>query len=72
MQFTTYLALGSFTSCPWFLAGLWTTLPRAEGPSAFLSTVALLGGAALLGPLLLQAAGWGAAALEAGPDGTRR
>lgn len=64
---STFAMLGAFALYPWFLGGLWRATRRAEGEGGIASVVALVGGVGLLGPLLLQAAGWGAAALEAGP-----
>jgi hypothetical protein len=61
------VALGAFAFYPWFLGSLWQAIRRAEGGDGILAVVALVGGVSLLGPLLIQVAGWGAAALEAGP-----
>ena len=52
---------------PWFLASLWRAIRAAEGEDGLCAPVALIGGVALLGPLTIQTAGWGAAALQAGP-----
>ncbi|MBA3654823.1 MAG: hypothetical protein H0W70_11610 [Actinobacteria bacterium] len=64
----TLVVLGAFVLYPWFLASLYRSIRRAVGDDSILAVVTLIGGFALLGPLLLQAAGWGAAALEAGPS----
>jgi len=64
---TTLVVLGGFALYPFFLASLWQAIRKAEGEGGLYATVALVAGVALLGPLLLQAAAWGAAALEAGP-----
>lgn len=64
----TLVVLGAFTLYPWFLASLYRAIRQAEGEDGIFAVLALIGGLALLGPLLLQAAGWGAAALEAGPS----
>ncbi len=64
----TLVVLGAFALYPWFLASLYRAIRRARGDDGILAVVTLIGGLALLGPLLLQAAGWGAAALEAGPS----
>jgi len=64
----TLVVMGAFALYPWFLAGLCRAIRRAEGEDGILAVVAFIGGLTLLGPLLLQAAGWGAAALEAGPS----
>ena len=60
--------MGAFALYPWFLASLNRAIRRAEGDDGILAVVAFIGGLTLLGPILLQAAGWGAAALEAGPS----
>lgn len=59
---------GAFALYPLFLASLHRAIRRAEGDDGIFAGAALIGGLALLGPLLLQVAGWGAAALEAGPS----
>ncbi len=59
-------ALGSFVLYPWFLASLWRAIRRVEGEDGLCAAAALIGGVALLGPLLIQLAGWGAAALQVG------
>lgn len=64
----TLVVLGAFALYPWFLASLYRAIRRVVGDESILAVVTLIGGFALLGPLLLQAAGWGAAALEAGPS----
>ena len=63
---TSFVMLGAFAFYPWFLAALWRATRRAEGGDGLLATLGLIGGVALLGPLLIQIVGWGAAALEAG------
>ncbi len=63
---TFLVVLGGFVFYPWFLAGLWRALRRVEGDDGICAPVALVGGIALLGPLFVQAAAWGAAALQAG------
>ncbi len=65
---TVVVVLGAFALFPWFLGSLWRATRQAEGDGGICAAVALVAGVALLGPLLIQAAGWGAAALEAGPD----
>lgn len=65
---TSLVVLGAFTLYPFFLGGLFRAIRRAGGDDGIMAVVALIGGLALLGPLLLQAAGWGGAALEAGPS----
>jgi hypothetical protein len=65
---TTLVVFGGFALYPWFLASLWRAIRRAEGQGGICATVALIAGVALLGPLLFQAAAWGAASLEAGPN----
>lgn len=63
----TYLgAIGGFLLYPWFLASLWRRIRLAEGDGGLCAPVALIGGIALLGPLAIQLAGWGAAALQVG------
>lgn len=64
---TSFVMLGAFGLYPWFLAALWRATRRAEGDDGILAILGLVGGVALLGPLLIQLVGWGAAALEAGP-----
>jgi len=64
----TLVVMGAFSLYPWFLASLYRAIRRAEGEDGILAVVAFIGGLGLLGPLLVQAAGWGAAALEAGPS----
>ena len=66
---TSFVMLGAFAFYPWFLAALWRATRRAEGDGdeGVLAVLGLIGGVALLGPLLVQIVGWGAAALEAGP-----
>ncbi len=63
---TFLVALGAFVLYPWFLASLWRAIRRVEGPDGLCAPAALIAGVALLGPLLIQLAGWGAAALQAG------
>lgn len=53
---------------PWFLASLWRALRRFEGSDGICATAALVGGITLLGPLLMQATAWGAAALQVGEN----
>jgi len=60
------VTLGAFVFYPWFLASLWRATRRVEGDDGICAPAALIGGVALLGPLLLQVAAWGAAALQAG------
>jgi len=63
----TFLAgVGSFVLYPCFLAYLWRAIRLVEGEDGLCAPAALIGGVALLGPLLIQLAGWGAAALQAG------
>ncbi len=64
---TALVGLGTFALFPWFLGSLWRASRRAEGDDGVCAVVALVAGVALLGPLLIQAVGWGAAASEAGP-----
>lgn len=64
----TLVVMGAFALYPWFLASLNRAIRRAEGDDGILAVVAFIGGLTLLGPILLQAAGWGAAALESGPS----
>ncbi len=68
---SAFAMLGALALYPWFLGSLWQAIRRTEGngegEGGIFAVVALVGGVGLLGPLLLQAAGWGAAALEAGP-----
>jgi hypothetical protein len=64
---SAFAMLGAFALYPWFLGSLYRAARRAEGDGGIFAVVATIGGVSLLGPLLLQAAGWGAAALEAGP-----
>lgn len=65
---TFLVVLGASVFYPWFLASLWRALRRAEGDTGICATAALVGGITLLGPLLLQATAWGAAALQAGEN----
>jgi len=65
---TALVVLGAFALFPWFLGSLWRATRQAEGDGGICAVVALVAGVALLGPLLIQAAAWGAAALEAGPN----
>jgi len=60
------VTLGSGLLYPWFLAGLWRAIRRVEGNNDLCAPAALISGVALLGPLFIQLAGWGAAALQAG------
>lgn len=60
------VVLGGFAFFPLFLAALWRAIRRTEGEGGIWGVAALLAGVALLGPLLVQAVGWGAAALHAG------
>lgn len=59
-------ALGAFVLFPWFLVSLWRAIRRLEGEHGLCAPMVLVAGVALLGPLLIQIAGWGAAALQAG------
>ncbi|MDQ3648244.1 MAG: hypothetical protein M3433_06630 [Actinomycetota bacterium] len=59
-------ALGAFVLYPWFLASLWRAIRSVEDEHGLCAPVVLVAGVALLGPLLIQLAGWGAAALQAG------
>ncbi len=59
-------AIGAFVMYPWFLAALWRRIRVVEGGEGLCAPVALIGGIALLGPLTVQLAGWGAAALQVG------
>lgn len=59
-------ALGGFVFFPWFLASLWRRIRRVEGDDGLCAPAALVAGIALLGPLSIQLAGWGAAALQVG------
>ena len=59
-------ALGAFVLFPWFLVSLWRAIRRLEGEHGLCAPMVLVAGVALLGPLLIQIAGWGAAALHAG------
>ena len=63
---TFLVVLGATVFYPWFLASLWRALRRVECDDGICATAALVGGITLLGPLLLQATAWGAAALQAG------
>ncbi|MDQ4031357.1 MAG: hypothetical protein M3332_03445 [Actinomycetota bacterium] len=63
---TFLAALGGFVLYPWFLASLWRAIRRVEGEDGLCAPAAVVGGVGLLGPLLLQLAGWGAAALQVG------
>ena len=63
---TFLVVIGASVFYPWFLASLWRALRRAEGDTGICATAALVGGITLLGPLLLQATAWGAAALQVG------
>ena len=63
---TFLVALGACGFYPWFLASLWRALRRVESDGGICAPAATVSGIALLGPLLLQAAAWGAAALQAG------
>ncbi|MDQ3738214.1 MAG: hypothetical protein M3337_03495, partial [Actinomycetota bacterium] len=60
------VVLGASVFYPWFLASLWRAMRRIEGDDGICAPAALVGGITLLGPLLLQATAWGAAALQAG------
>lgn len=60
------VVLGGFVLYPWFLASLWRAARRAEGDDGICAPAALIGGVTLLGPILLVATAWGAAALQAG------
>lgn len=62
------VTFGAFVLFPMFLVGLWRTLRRMDGPDGMGATLALIAGITLPGPLLVQAVGWGAAALHAGAD----
>lgn len=67
MLFNSVLVvLGAFALFPLFLAGLWGAIRRAGGEGGVWAVVVLVAGVAMLGPLLVQAVGWGAAALHAG------
>jgi hypothetical protein len=63
---TLLAALGCFVFYPWFLASLWRALRRVEGEDGLCAPAALIAGISLLGPVLIQIIGWGAAALHAG------
>ncbi len=63
---TFLAALGSLVFYPWFLASLWRSIRQVEGNDGLCAPAALIGGVAFLGPLLIQATAWGAAALQAG------
>ena len=63
---STLVVLGGFAFFPLFLAALWRAMRRTEGEGGIWAVTALVAGVALLGPLLVQAVGWGAAALHAG------
>ena len=63
---TFLVVLGASVFYPCFLASLWRVLSRVEGDNGVCSTAALVGGITLLGPIVLQATAWGAAALQAG------
>jgi hypothetical protein len=63
---TFVVALGAFGLYPWFLASLWRAVRRVERDDGLCAPAVIIGGIALLGPLLIQLAGWGAAALQAG------
>ncbi len=63
---TFLVVLGASVFYPWFLSSLWRALRRAEDENGICATAALVGGITLLGPILLQATAWGAAALQAG------
>ena len=65
---TFLVVLGASVFYPWFLASLWRALNRAEGNDGICAAAALVGGITLLGPILLQATAWGAAALQAGEN----
>jgi len=65
---TFLVVLGATVFYPWFLASLWRAVRRAEGDRGICATAALVGGITLLGPLLLQATAWGAAALQVGEN----
>ncbi len=60
------VVLGGFAFFPLFLAALWRAMRQTEGEGGIWAVAALVAGVALLGPLLVQAVGWGAAALHAG------
>jgi len=61
-------AFGGFVLFPLFLASLWRAIRRIEGQDGLCAPAALIGGVAMLGPLGIQLAGWGGAALQAGPQ----
>ena len=63
---TLLSAFGSFVLFPWFLASLYQRIRHVEGADGLCAPAALAGGIALLGPLLIQLTGWGAAALQVG------
>jgi len=65
---TSLGAFGSFVLLPLFLASLWRAIRRVEGQDGLCAPAALIAGVAMLGPLGIQLAGWGAAALQAGPQ----
>jgi hypothetical protein len=65
---TFLVVLGASVFYPWFLASLWRALRRVEGDTGICAPAALVGGITLLGPLLMQATAWGAAALQAGEN----
>lgn len=60
------VVLGGFVFYPWFVASLWRAMRRVEGDDGICASTALVGGVTLLGPLLIVATAWGAAALQAG------
>jgi hypothetical protein len=66
---STVVVLGGFVFFPLFLAALWRAIHQrtdGDGDGSVWAVVAMVAGVALLGPLLVQTAGWGAAALQAG------
>lgn len=65
---TFLVVLGASVFYPWFLASLWRALRRVDGEDGICAPAALVGGITLLGPLLMQATAWGAAALQAGEN----
>ena len=60
------VVLGGFAFFPLFLAALWRAVRPTEGDGGLWALVLLVAGVGLLGPLLVQAVGWGAAALHPG------
>lgn len=65
---STMVVIGAFVFFPLFLAAVWRAIHRTDGEvdGGMWAVVAMVAGVVLLGPLLIQAVGWGAAALHAG------